>query len=536
MTGPPGSLLTCPGSGGYGSRPLSSCPSRPWPAGPLVVALATLAACGEQTQFFAAPTDRFFFPTGLALRHVERVPGACAAGGGVEGCQTQLFVASSNADLRYEPASGGTLVSLDVDVAVAHSLPGAAAPTSQALGAQNGLLGVATIGSLAGEVTVLDAATCPGWGGGPQVLVPTRGQGLLHRLSVADSGALTCATACAVPMTVFSNLGALQVKDPWQVVLACGNFPPDAGGAPVARALGFATYLNVESTLGALGELQLDKLDNADDSAKPVLRTLGVSPTRSAVFDPASTRLFATQGFASLGVSPLRWLTLAAPEAGYHARNFAPVFGAAAIRTMALSTDRKRAYLGLGLYDPLLAASGAALPVYDVGTALAVVDLTDNATGDPSFRVLDLEDRFIGRGIAEMAVLPRPAGASHDVVAVTSTEDGTLALYEVDDAGSGQVVNVLGHCQVTATDPANQNAPQPCPPGAPLLGKQPFGLAVEALAPAADPNPPPGSPGRSLVRLFVGSFDRGWVNVVTVDPSNPGEPPVEWVRIGPERT
>ena len=69
---------------------------------------------------------------------------------------------------------------------------------------------------------------------------------------------------------------------------------------------------------------------------------------------------------------------------------------------------------------------------------------------------------------------------------------------------------------------ASKISAQPCAPGDPLTGKQPFGLAVE-----------PRSNG--LARLFVGSFDRSWVNVIDVDPLRPTLAPASWARIGPER-
>jgi hypothetical protein len=80
--------------------------------------------------------------------------------------------------------------------------------------------------------------------------------------------------------------------------------------------------------------------------------------------------------------------------------------------------------------------------------------------------------------------------------------------------------------------------PRPCPQGKPQLGKQPFGLAVEAFA-------APDLPGTALARLYVGSFDRSWVNVIEIDPAHPGARavaradgparPLRWDRIGAER-
>ncbi|MFL5273883.1 MAG: hypothetical protein ACJ79E_17640, partial [Anaeromyxobacteraceae bacterium] len=76
--------------------------------------------------------------------------------------------------------------------------------------------------------------------------------------------------------------------------------------------------------------------------------------------------------------------------------------------------------------------------------------------------------------------------------------------------------------------------------GKPALGQQPFGLAVEQSLDVRLGKPP------RLARLYVGSFERSWVNVIEIDPANPSATTVpgaapgstyqlRWDRIGLER-
>ena len=105
-------------------------------------------------------------------------------------------------------------------------------------------------------------------------------------------------------------------------------------------------------------------------------------------------------------------------------------------------------------------------------------------------------------------MLPRPP--RRDLVAITCPAEGTLLFY--DD----QIAAVTGRIGL---DPVS---------GKPLLGLQPFGLAHQAL-PASRCRS--GSP---CTRLFVGSFDRSWVNVVELDPDQP-EGATIVKRLGAER-
>jgi hypothetical protein len=160
--------------------------------------------------------------------------------------------------------------------------------------------------------------------------------------------------------------------------------------------------------------------------------------------------------------------------------------------------------------------------------------LSGTAAADTVLNVVHLD-----RGPAALTVIPRfdasgkpqvdATGNPLDLVAVTSSDDGTMTIY---DNGIGATTAVFGICDALSPLALNRQVfadtpglvPSPCPDGNPSLGKQPFGLAWEPYT----------SGTQTLARLFVGSFDRSWVNAIVLDPANPGAP-TSWARIGPER-
>ena len=455
-------------------------------------------ACRDQTLSTAPPFDQFYFPAGLALRHV---PSGCV--GGSAGCQTQLFVVSTNFDLRYDTALGGTLISVDVGQALAAAVaPGAPSPVPIVP------LGAVRIGSFGGEVTLVDDATCAGWSGA-QALVTSRSLKTLYRVDVDDQGALSCGAQCAVPLD--QTLG-----DPYGITVACGNF----SGA--ARSLAFVTYLRAPNGEGWLTQLDLQAADAAGLPTSPTSQIdVGLAPTGQAAFDAARARLYVTSRYVNPVYEPLRWLDLGSPGLAASAINLASTVPGADLRGIALSSDGTRAYVALRIYDTVAATTLGGRPTTDLAGALAVVDISEQASGGPVANVLRLVP--LDRGATEVRVIPRqPAVAGgqapRDLVAVTSADDSTLTLY---DDETGTIANTYALCgSVPGT--GDPSAPPPCDPGNPLLGVQPFGLAVEPMAAGA-------------VRLYVGSFDRGWVNVIQLDGAHPDVPPVSWVRVGPER-
>jgi hypothetical protein len=466
-----------------------------------LLALAGLAACSEPRRNNSPPFDRFYYPTGIALTTIETP----------QGKHTGLVVLSSNFDLRYDVANGGTVLVVDVD----ETLAGSGSPLPLAV------VGATQVGSFGGQLAILDSTTCPDVWVDPtaMVLATSRSQDALYAIEMAPDGSLTCDPSrapCKVPLE--PTLG-----DPFDVAIACGSFPEPVGTteqegfASADHAYAFVTYGQSANSEGWLSRLDMLAGDPAA-SRKQI--DLGLSQSYAAIYDQGSARLFVTSRFASVGFNPLRWFGVAVPRLDAELAPLGPsvldvgaVVSGSDSRGMAISSDGERAYLALRMYDVDAATSLGGRPAGDVSGALAVIDLTDLSQGGPA-RVLSVVP--LDRGPAEVKVIPR--AGQRDLVAVTSSDDSALTLY---DDQVGEIARVFGLC---GSEPDNANAPQPCDTGEPLLGKQPFGLAVQ-----------PGVPDATHARLFVGSFDQSWVNVIDIDPSQPQAAPSAWRRIGPER-
>lgn len=488
-------------------------------------ALALALACSDKGPTTPPLASQFYYPTGLAVRHE---PVGCT--GGSAGCQTQLLVVSSNFDLRFDPAIGGTVIAVDVGKAIAGYDPAQSPQPLVPISAGGAQLGVADVGSFGGELAILDEGSCPGWqtslGQAPQALVASRSQNALYRVNIGSTG-LGLAETVALDGTF---------GDPYGVTIACGTFNG------LARQLAFVTYLRTPNSEGEL--LQIDLAPGAGDARINIDLGLNVGGSialaHSAIFDAPSTRLYVTERFGQNSFSPLRWFSLGATESSPSSVDLFSQIRGAEIRGMAISSDRTRGYLAVRIYDADTAAATGVRPTGDVAGALAVMDLTAGPNGQPAATLLRLVP--IDRGASEIRVVPRldpttlqqrTVGGKplRDLVAVTCTDDNTVVLYDDD---TGVVSRVFDICTTT------ESAPVPCALGDPLTGKQPFGLAVELLANTGN------------ARLYVGSFDRSWVNVIEIDPLNPAAGPVQgptpgntdaagqtgpagWVRIGPER-
>jgi len=471
-----------------------------------LLALAGLAACSESRPNTAPPLDRFYYPTGIALTKIAND-------------HTGLVVLSSNFDLRYDAGDGGTVLVVDVEATLA------GAPSDRGSPAALAVVGSSRVGSFGGQVAILDSTSCSTWGGrATRILATSRSQNALYAIDMAPEGTLACdpsSAPCKVPLE--STLG-----DPFGIAVACGSFPEPVGTteqegfvSEPPRAYAFVTYgqsANLEGWLSRLDMLA------GDPSATRKRLDLGLSQGYAAVFDQNSARLYVTSRFASVGFNPLRWFGVATPRLDAELAPLGPstldvgaVVRGSDSRGMAISSDGTRAYLALRMYDVDDATSFGGRPSADVSGALAVIDLREQPQGGPAARVLRVVP--LDRGPTEVKVIHRDG--QRDLVAITSTDDAALTLYDDEVGEIARVFGLFGRCD---SESDNANAPPPCDPGKPLLGKQPFGLAVQPLTPTA-----------SQARLFVGSFDRSWVNVIDIDPSRPQAAPSAWTRIGPER-
>ncbi|HSB20379.1 MAG TPA: hypothetical protein VLD85_10255 [Anaeromyxobacteraceae bacterium] len=426
-----------------------------------------LAGCNDASRSAVPPLDRFHYPIGMALRHAldgcTSGPGCSTCQGGTPGCRTLLYVASSNFDLSYDPDTGGSLMAVDPDAAV-HRQP------LRSVGPP------VLMGSFAGELALLDEASCPGWEDGtrqPLALVASRSLNLLYAMPLASDGAPSCGAGCTAPL-------AIGLGDPFGVTVTCRTGP---GGAPEASA-----WIAYQSTPSATAWLTEVPLQQPLEPLAPV--TLGAAPVYESVYDPLRDRLYLTSRFYSAAFTPIRHVDLGFPTATQDPIRLDLAVPGSEATGIAISSDGTRAYVALRLYEPGLAQFGRPP---DIGGALAVLDLTDIPAGGPSGRLLRLVP--LGLGPAEVRAVARPG--MRDLVAVTCTAGPSLYLYD-DELGA--VARAIGLDESTGT---------------PLLGRQPFGLAVESpwWKSAAAP---------SAVRFFVASFDQSFVSVVELDdPARP---------------
>jgi hypothetical protein len=461
----------------------------------LLAACVAVAACNEDQYVRAPPTDAFVFPTAVGIYHVTPGPDG----------ERQLLVVSSNFDLNYDPKSGGTLMSL------------AAAPAT--LDVAPGQLGVIRTPSFGGPVVVADAETCPGLGR-TEAYVATRYTGELVRATVTPAGALECPPGgCAVPLS-----GAV---DPFGVELACRG---------ESRKL-FLSYLARSSGYGLISEFDLN--DPALPRTDYLLRRPadflgeGFSPSGAPyefAFERDRNRLWFTQDtvYQSVLTAPLTGVELGIPCSDqtlecypYERYTFDlfPYLEGAELRGIALSNPEagpRRAYLAVRVYDTAVARSTFSRPVYDVAAALMVLDIS-GAGGTPPSPPDLLAILPVAIGASEIRVLPPRAdggGTKRDLVALTSTSEGVLTIYD-DDAGV--VVKEFGLAQAyDETNPAHR------PLGSPLVGRQPFGLAVEQRADGRD-------------WIYVAGFVSNTLTAVSLDPARPAEARIEWTheRVNP---
>jgi hypothetical protein len=272
----------------------------------------------------------------------------------------------------------------------------------------------------------------------------------------------------------------------------------------------------------------------ADPAASETLFSLDVVPTHSSIFDPASTRLYVTARYNGVGAfAPLRYMALARPDPGEFTKvDLSPFLRGAEPQGAALSSDRSRIFLGLRVYDPDEAARIGVRPIADLAGALVVLDAADSASGQLPAAPIAIVP--IDHGPTVVRTLPR--AGKRDLVFITANDDSSLIVY---DDETGAIAQELTLCDpgtlstAAQPSPADPLAPFPCPAGRARLGAQPFGLAVEPRAPTAEfPELPNG-----FARLYVGSFDRSWVNVIDLDPEHPQKAPQpqHWWRIGQER-
>lgn len=419
-----------------------------------LAALLALAACTEAAPEVAPPLDRFNFPSSLAL-----APST--------GPAPTLLVASANFDLRYGPELGGSLLAVD--------------PVAS-LGAADGALtalGSLVIGSYAGQLAVADPATCPGLAA-PVALVASRYTRQLHQVPLAADGSLAACPAGGCTRALDGDL-----LDPYAITVACR-----ADGARRTAVVSYLSSPQVGTVVA--GSAWVSEVD-LDDPAR-ALRTsaLGVGPVADMAYDAETDRLYAVGRFTGL-TAPLFVVGLdacrpgdACAEHSVFPVDLFPSYRGAELQGIALSNPApgrpRRAYVTARVYDADLAAALGGRPGFDTAGVLLVLDLTEDAAGEPRPSIVRaVEDVELGPG--QVRVLPARAG-QRDLVVLSSQTTGTISIY---DDQTGQVVRQVSLELDT---------------GIPEAGRQPYGLAVRDLGTSAD--------------VYVASFDQSTVSVLHV--------------------
>jgi hypothetical protein len=419
------------------------------PKKPLLLALLLAAACGEGPRTEPAPLDRFTFPTALAIVPAPGAPGGRA-----------LVVVSSNFDLRYGQADGGSVLAINPDTSTEARLD--VLPE-----------GKVRIASFGGEMGVASAATCPGLAGDTRIVVASRSENALFGVTMDGAGKLSCGAGCRTPL-------ATNVGDPYGLAVVCR-----VGAAPTA----YVGHLRAPDSTG-----WLSRVDLASGGLLSTDRA-GDAPTSSLAYDSERQLLYVTTRFARVDRAWLRTHDLRAGEAGE--TDLGPALEGADLRSIALSHDGTRAFVAVRIYDPTIARDRGRPS--ELAARLAILDLRDGR------RVL-VDEVALPLGADQIVVIPRE-GTRRDVVAVTSSQESALTLYD-DEAGA-----------VAATISRDAN-------GELLFGERPSGIAFE-VRPGAD------RPATQR-RLYVASFDRGFLRAVDVDLDRPADARASPSKIGPE--
>jgi hypothetical protein len=440
----------------------------------LVLTLGLAACSGEEQPELLAPTDRFYYPIGLAV--------AKDAGGAV-------VVASSNFDLRYSPTEGGTLLSVDPATAPDHAL---LTP-----------LGEQRIASYAGQVAVIGGSSC---GGFHEALVASRFDNVLYRFGIGlgleaglpAKGALTCdASTCR---THFAS----SLRAPYPVAVACRK-----EGA-TDRPLAFVGFLQTpESTRGSGEGGWIAELDLVTGALRQL--EIGDGPVRSIAYDPDADRVwFASRSSGSrallhtVRLSDAGWKG-SSPRDAVETYDLFPSVRGAELKFVAIGSQQ-RLYVSARLYDADYQASTGSRPEGSVGGVLIVLDVATGPAGQPVLTVHKVLD--LGLGAGEVVTVPR--AGMRDVVVATAADESLVVVYD-DELEA--VTAVFGRDPVT---------------GAPELAKTPLALAVDPTGAVLDATKTPPVLGPMVYVAGFGSHD---VAMFSLDPAKPWAP-VEVKRLG----
>lgn len=448
------------------------------------VALLFLSACPTQSKYTGPPVGQFYYPTGLV--HVDR-PGL------TEGV---LFVANANFDKRF---STGSVVGFKLDGLGLPPFGAVDAGTPHLTDLKMQDSAVVQVASFTGEMTSLSLNA-----DAVRLFVPSRSEGNYFqaidvtfeadgqpKLSCmlppdAPAGAsLTDCPSTAPSMTAFefSEDGLPRAPVPYGVAVRPRSCTVDAD---CITPLADAGVVGPDRTCSAgecragngdvFGDVWVTHLSQADSplASGTNLRAYAVRVDSDTLSLPVESYLNVGTGGGSSVAIGRRWTYLTGRASSSAVAQMVRLvertgvvwqqgleshYRVAEGRGIAVSSDEKRLYL-----------------VGHVPDSLVVVSVDNPTSAGPLLnvvRAVPLPD-----GANEIRVIPRPGRS--DLVAITCTTGGVLALYD-DDVGD-LVAQVQG------------------------VGLQSFGIAVAQRAPGA--------------RLFVGNFSDGRVTVIDIDDLN----------------
>lgn len=425
----------------------------------LLISALVWAGCAAQTEPRPPPSDRFSFPTGIVHRQVPGSPNGA------------LYVASANFDKCFD---AGAVAALDLD---ALGLPDIGASTdgepTVLTDLKVGTNAFVQIQSFAGQMDVWNRPD-----GTARLFVPSRAENsFLHGIDVEGKTALKCVQN---PITNDCTIDALSLTtDVAETV-------DDVPRAPAP--LGLRVSLNADQK-PEVWVTHIEAADSPAGSAKAFRSYLVRVPG-----DPLGPTLSANDFFALGG----QGLASGAAHATAIGARYAYVTGRAYVAnettqsaafllrlvdrnapTRVLETGLRQLYSTIEARDIALSSTrrGDTERLYVVARfpdTLLVVDVADAEGLRPVVSVVDAVP--LPDGANQMVVINR--GALGDLVAVTATTTGVVALY---DAALGQIVAQVDN-----------------------MGRQPYGItaAVNAAGTAA--------------RLYVTAFGDGQVDVIDI--------------------
>ncbi len=402
------------------------------------VLLALPVACSELSDVEPGPTTSFYRPVGIGVH------------------EGNLVVASSNADLRYDDESGGSVISVD--------------PLADPVTWLGGL----NIKSFAGELAIVDPTRC---GVPARALVPVRGSDVLYRIAIGAGGELSCGEGCEL------SLGGHDATDPFAIGVACD-------GAGFARA--YVGYLRAVNGAATITQIDLTQPDSADGAIQHA--SFGIGQMRAFAFDPTRKRLYAAQT-ATGRSTVIHYVDLlgdcrldaAADDPNRCRTHFVALWSGIEPRGIALSRGDgpepfSRMYVSARVFDPV-AAAAVGVRVGEAGGVLIAGDLVDDLTGRTQLQVAKVVQ--LGYGAGALALLPGRGPTVREAVAVLAGDSGELHLFD-DETGDHVYVgrDTVGH---------------------PLVGAAPTGLAVDPVQTVT-----------GEAHVYVGSFQENFVTRIDV--------------------